>query len=207
VVVAAGLETADPVVDRAPGAQDQHGRGDAARAHRFDQREAVALRQHHVDDRDVVRLDARKVEAGVAVARVIHGKPRLAQPPGHELGDGRVVFDEQRPHVYGLAQARTRGTCGASRRPRQRCAVPGAAARTYWGGHLISRPSSRAARSGKYGSRSSSRASSTRSACPCSTIALACADPVIRPTAPVAMAASRLTRSANGTWYPGPTAI
>ena len=74
------------------------------------------------------------------------------------------------------------------------------AARRYWAGQVTGWPSSLAARSGQYGSRSISRASSTRSAWPLRIIWSACAASVMRPTAPVAMPASRRTRSANGTW-------
>src|SRR5690606_38311649 len=62
--------------------------------------------------------------------------------------------------------------------------------RAYCGGAargcaLVSTPSSRAARRGQYGSRSSSRPSSTTSASPSATIFAAWAGSVIRPTAPV----------------------
>ena len=48
------------------------------------------------------------------------------------------------------------------------------AARRYWTGQRAPLPTPWRARSGQYGSRSSSRASSTRSACPSATIASAC---------------------------------
>ena len=72
-------------------------------------------------------------------------------------------------------------------------------ARRYWSGAVSSAPSALAARRGKYGSRSSSRASSTTSAWPVAMIASACPGSVMSPTAPVAMPASRRIRSANGT--------
>ena len=43
VVVAAGLEAADAIVDGPPGAQDEHRRPHAARAHPIDERQAVEL--------------------------------------------------------------------------------------------------------------------------------------------------------------------
>ena len=80
VVVAAGLQAADAVVDRPPRAQNQHRRRDAAPAQLLDERQAVALGQHQVDDRDVVRLLGRRGQPRLAVGRVIHREARLAQP-------------------------------------------------------------------------------------------------------------------------------
>lgn len=80
-------------------------------------------------------------------------------------------------------------------------------ARSYCGGQGPSTPSSRAACSGQRGFRSISRASSTRSASPSATMRSACAGSVISPTAAVGIAASCRTRRANGTWYPGSSAM
>ncbi|GAB3955886.1 hypothetical protein GCM10027614_66520 [Micromonospora vulcania] len=74
------------------------------------------------------------------------------------------------------------------------------AARAYWSGPVYATPSLAAARRGQYGSRSSSRPSSTRSASPSATICSACSGSTIRPTAPVGTPASRLIRAASGTW-------
>jgi hypothetical protein len=98
VVVSSRLQTVDPVVDRAAGAENQHRRRHAARAQRLDQRQPVALRQHEVDDRDVVRLLQRGRQPGLAVGDVIDRKSRLAQSTHHEFGNRRVVFDKKNPH-------------------------------------------------------------------------------------------------------------
>src|ERR1035437_1471023 len=89
----------------------------------------------------------------------------------------------------------------------RRWSDPFGAARRYCAGQAILCPSSRAARRGRYGSRSISPASSTMSACPLRIPCSACAASVISPTAPVAIPASRLIASANGTWYPVPSGI
>lgn len=73
-------------------------------------------------------------------------------------------------------------------------------ARPYCRGASISTPSSFAARRDQYGSRNSSRASSTTSACPLAMMSSAYCGSVIKPTAPVAMPASLRMRAANATW-------
>src|SRR5437660_2068482 len=215
VIVAAGLQAADAIVDRAPRAQNEHRRRHAAPPQLFDERQAVALRQHQVDDCGVVRLIERRDQARSAIREMVDGEPGFAQSARDELGDGRVVFDEQSTHdrIIPMAPGSTKiskhgnGCFVAPTARRYRGGAPCGAARRYCGGHGTVCPSSRAARSGKYGSRSSSRAMSTQSALPLATISCACAASVIRPTAPVGMPASRRTRSANGTWYPGPSGI
>ncbi len=73
------------------------------------------------------------------------------------------------PHARALRASAARA--GGLRRQSISCAgvrsgAPVGAARRYCAGHAMGRPSSRAARSGQYGSRSNSRASRTRSAWP-----------------------------------------
>src|SRR5262249_12197075 len=74
-------------------------------------------------------------------------------------------------------------------------------------GQDASAPSSCCALSAQYGSRSNSRARSTRSASPPVTISLACLASVINPTAPVISPASSRIFRASGTWYPLPTGM
>ena len=71
IVVAAGLQSAARDRPRCGGAQDEHGRADALAAQLLDDAQAVAARQHDVDDGDVVRLGRRQVQALIAVGRVI----------------------------------------------------------------------------------------------------------------------------------------
>ena len=98
VVIATRLQAADAVVHGPPRAQDQHGRPHAAGAHPIDERETVELRQHHVDDGDVVSTLDGKVQAPFAVGRRVHRKPGLREPLAHEVGNRRVVFDDEHPH-------------------------------------------------------------------------------------------------------------
>ena len=98
VVVAAGLQAPHAIVDGPSGAEDENGRRDAAAAELVDERQAVALGQHQVDDRDVVRLIARRRQPRIALRRVVDGKPRFAQAARDEFRDTRIVFDDQRAH-------------------------------------------------------------------------------------------------------------
>ena len=98
VIVAAGLQAAHAVVHRSPRAQDQHRRQDAAAPHLLDEREAVAAREHHVDDGDVVGLSGGGRQPRVPVDGVVDDESRLAQPADDEFRNRRIVFDQQGPH-------------------------------------------------------------------------------------------------------------
>ena len=74
------------------------GVGHLAPAQLLDQREPIELREHDVDDGDVVVAAAGEPQAVLAVGRVIDGEARLAQAAADEVGDGLVVFDEQGSH-------------------------------------------------------------------------------------------------------------
>jgi hypothetical protein len=53
VIIAAGAQSRDPVIDVAQGAQDQHRHFASRGAQRLDQRESVEFGQHSVDDRQI----------------------------------------------------------------------------------------------------------------------------------------------------------
>ncbi len=71
----------------------------AAPPHLVDHGQAVALRQHHIDDGDVVGVLPGAIERRVAVGGMIDGESGLAQAARDEIGNRRVVFDDQRAHV------------------------------------------------------------------------------------------------------------
>src|SRR5439155_13717567 len=58
--------------------------------------------------RDVIRLGDRGLEAGLAVGRVVHGEARFPQSAPDELGDRRVVFDQQGAHEDDVSNLRPR---------------------------------------------------------------------------------------------------
>ena len=88
IVVAAGAQAGDAVVDLAERRQDQHRRGVAARAQPGDHRQAVAARQHAVDDHHVVVAAVGQREAAVAVGGDMRGVAGL--------GEG-LLADSRRP--------------------------------------------------------------------------------------------------------------
>ena len=100
IVVAAGLEPADPIVDGALRAQEKDGRRLARGPEAFDQADAVELGQHHVDDGGVVvrRLDER--QARLAVGGMIDRIPRLLQAAGDERGNLGIIFDDEDAHEW-----------------------------------------------------------------------------------------------------------
>src|SRR5215213_7665185 len=81
----------------------------AATPQLVDEREAVPVRQHQVDDRDVVGFGQRQFEPHLAVGRLVDGKPGLAQTAADELGDGTIVLDDERAHYAGSYRIRRRG--------------------------------------------------------------------------------------------------
>src|SRR4051812_25200704 len=102
VVVAAGFKSLDPVVDGAPCTENQHRRPHLPPSHRRDHTKAIELRQHQVDDGDVVRTSRGELEARFAVRRVIDRETSFAQPSRHELRDGHVVFDDDGTHYSAI---------------------------------------------------------------------------------------------------------
>ena len=71
IVVAAGAQALDAVVDLAERGQDQDRGLDLLGAQGGDQRQAVHLRQHAVDDGDVIAALVRQVVAADAVGGVV----------------------------------------------------------------------------------------------------------------------------------------
>ena len=105
VVVAAGLEAADAIVDGAPGAEDQHRHADAPGAQRVDQRQPVHARQLDVDDRRVVGLSQRLLEARLPVGRPIDREPRFPEPLLDKPRNRLVVLDQEHAHQRSLQPA------------------------------------------------------------------------------------------------------
>ena len=67
-----------------------------------DQREAVHLRQHAVDDQNVVAAFVGEVVAGDAVGGVVDGMAGFAQRLDEIGGGFAVVFDQQDAHEVRL---------------------------------------------------------------------------------------------------------
>jgi hypothetical protein len=104
VVVAAGAQALDSVVDRAQRAQHQHRRGDSVLAQRLHHREAVHVGQHAVDDQQVRAGLPRRGEAIAAVGAVLHAVAGFAQARHHVAGRLDVVFHQQDLHQPSIPQ-------------------------------------------------------------------------------------------------------
>ena len=104
VIVAAGLEAVHSIVNRSACAQNQDRRRTPAPPELVDDRQSVALRQHQIDDGDVVGRIERQREPLFAVFGVIDGKARFLQPAADEVGDRLVVFDDERAHLIATYQ-------------------------------------------------------------------------------------------------------
>ncbi len=98
VIVAAGAQPLDPVVDLAEGGEDQGGSFDALAAQRPDDGEAVELGQHAVDDQDVVLAVDRVGETLLAVSREVGDVAYLAERLGEIVGRIAIVFDDEKSH-------------------------------------------------------------------------------------------------------------
>src|ERR1700720_2184663 len=99
VVIPAGTQATDPIVDFAERTDDQEGRGDAVVAQLTHDRDAIDVRQHAVDrDHGIVAGDAaaqRLVAAGGQIHLVTAGRERI-----HQLTGGfRVVLNDQNTAV------------------------------------------------------------------------------------------------------------
>ena len=98
IVVGAGPEPGDPVLDLSLGAQEQDRCFSPRAAHRPDDGDPVELGQHAVDHRHVVVAAERQHEPVAAVMGDIDGKPALGKPLGDETRRFGVVFDDQCAH-------------------------------------------------------------------------------------------------------------
>jgi hypothetical protein len=99
IVVAAGPQAADPLVDVAERAQDQDRRLVAGLAQRRDDAEPVdAAGQHAVEHDRVIGLAAGEQQPVPAVVGMVDRVAGLEQALADELRDPLVVFDQQDLH-------------------------------------------------------------------------------------------------------------
>ena len=98
IIVAAGAQALDPVVDLAERRQDQRRRLDALAAQGPDHRQPVELGQHAVDDQHVVLAVERLREPFLAVGGEVGHMPDLAEGLDQIVGGIAVVFDDQETH-------------------------------------------------------------------------------------------------------------
>ena len=98
VVVRAGVEAADHVLDRVARREHQDRRVPAFPAQLGGDLEAVLLRQHDVEQDDVVLVDVGQHGGLVPVRGDVHHVPLFLQPLLDESGDLPVVLHDENLH-------------------------------------------------------------------------------------------------------------
>ena len=98
IVVAAGAQSLDAVVDLAERGEDQNRRFVALRAQRGDERKAVHLRQHAVDDGHIIAALMGEIVARDAVGGVVDGMAGLAERLDEIARGVAIVFDDEDAH-------------------------------------------------------------------------------------------------------------
>jgi hypothetical protein len=101
VIITAGLESADAVIDGAFGAEEEDRGADVLGAELADEGDAVEFREHDIDDGGVVGGGGGEVEGVFAVGGMIDGEASLAQAIYDEGGDLRVIFHHEDTHDWG----------------------------------------------------------------------------------------------------------
>lgn len=99
IVIGAELEPGDPVLQLVARGQQNHRRADAGRAQSPQDRQAVASRQADIQHQGVKTALACPLEAQMALRAVGHLRPALAEPGDDQLGNARLVLDQQ--HIQG----------------------------------------------------------------------------------------------------------
>src|SRR3984957_19079660 len=98
IIVAAGPQAFDPIVDLAERREDEHRRFHRLAAQGVDDGQAVALRQHAVDDQHVVLAVERHGLAFLAVGRLVGDMADLAERLDQVFGRVAVVLDDEKAH-------------------------------------------------------------------------------------------------------------
>ena len=106
IVVAAGLESVDPVVDAGEVGEEEHRRRHALRPHQRDDAEPVELRQHAVEDDHIETIGGRPLESFATVPRDRRLVPARFEARRDEVGGPLVVLDNQNLHPAALAETR-----------------------------------------------------------------------------------------------------
>jgi hypothetical protein len=98
VVVGAGVEAADAVVDAVERGEEEDGRVETLAAERLAELDAVYAREKDVEDDDIVRSVAGHGEAIFAVVREVDRVAFLFEHAADYLGEAAFVFDEEEIH-------------------------------------------------------------------------------------------------------------
>src|SRR5581483_10816430 len=98
VVVSAGIEASDALVDFAAGGEEKDGSGVAAFAKLAQDAQAVATGEHDIENQTVVRRGGDGACDFVAMAADVGGKALGLEGLADEVGGFQLVFDDQDTH-------------------------------------------------------------------------------------------------------------
>src|SRR5262249_5516993 len=99
VVVGAGVEPGDAILDRVARGEHEHGRPDAAGPEPPARLEAADPRQHDVEHDRVVVGGARHPDGVLAARRDVRGEPLLDEAAADQTRHPRLVLDDQHAHA------------------------------------------------------------------------------------------------------------
>jgi hypothetical protein len=98
VVVSPSVEPLHPVVDGVTGRKHQDGHSQTAHSQASADFDSVPPRQHHIQENEVVVVDAGLVERGLSVGRNVDRIGVFAKAFRENLGCIGLIFDQQYPH-------------------------------------------------------------------------------------------------------------
>ena len=107
IVVGAAVQPLHAVLDRIPGREHEYWRLQPARPKRPADLEAVASREHDVEDYQVEVRDVGPMERLIPVAGHVDGVALLGETPSDELGYSCLVFNQQHLHRYPVLRPST----------------------------------------------------------------------------------------------------
>src|SRR5208282_3804209 len=152
IIVTAGAQALDAVVDLAERGEDEHRRFDGLTAQGADDGKPIALRQHAIDDQHVVLTVERKRQAFLAIGGLVGDMADLAERLDEIIGRVAIIFNNEKAHgVMPWLGSRMTGSPHRSilftsrvrqYRPSMLAAAP-ALPSTPWIGHLPARSASR----------------------------------------------------------------
>jgi hypothetical protein len=102
VIVRAKLEALNPIADTIAGRQKNDGSADTRLTQFSDQRPAVSLRQHDVDNQKIKITGTGRRQTGDSIARDLHAKPSFAEAFGEKGRRFPFVFDNKNTHCLNV---------------------------------------------------------------------------------------------------------
>ena len=112
IIVSAGVESLDAVIDGIAGGQNQHRRAQSLSAHLAQHCETIDFRQPQIEHDGGKRVAAQRQLCRGAVHDPIDIEPALAQPRLQRIPQKRIVFDDENAHRDRSSRRDRRGAGG-----------------------------------------------------------------------------------------------